>query len=121
MKEKRRPIKASAVNAAALKLKARSYLSIIVLSVLLVVGCFALYNSDEIAEQDANDAAWAAGTVDRAWERVRTKRDQLLKNSDFTQLDDSPKNKVAWKTYRQALRDITDQPDPDNITWPVEP
>jgi len=24
-------------------------------------------------------------------------------------------------TYRQALRDITTQTDPDNITWPEKP
>ena len=27
----------------------------------------------------------------------------------------------AWKTYRQALRDVTKQSDPDKITWPSEP
>jgi len=29
--------------------------------------------------------------------------------------------KAAWATYRQALRDITAQKDPLNITWPVKP
>ena len=55
------------------------------------------------------------------WVEVRTKRDQLLASSDFTQLDDSPEDKLAWKTYRQELRDITNQTDPGNITWPVKP
>lgn len=55
------------------------------------------------------------------WVSVRAKRENLLRNSDFTQLDDSPKDKQAWKTYRVALRDITEQVDPDNITWPVAP
>jgi len=27
-------------------------------------------------------------------------------------------DKTAWATYRQALRDITTQADPFNITWP---
>ena len=26
-----------------------------------------------------------------------------------------------WRTYRQALRDITNQSDPENITWPTKP
>ena len=26
-----------------------------------------------------------------------------------------------WKTYRQALRDVPTQSDPDNITWPTKP
>lgn len=29
-------------------------------------------------------------------------------------------NKVAWATYRQALRDITLQADPLNIVWPAK-
>ena len=28
---------------------------------------------------------------------------------------------TKWKTYRTNLRDITEQADPDNITWPTEP
>ena len=26
-----------------------------------------------------------------------------------------------WRDYRQALRDVPTQSDPDNITWPTEP
>ena len=35
-------------------------------------------------------------------------------SSDLTISDD-------WKNYRQALRDITTQSDPTNITWPTKP
>ena len=53
---------------------------------------------------------------------VRYKRDKLLQASDWTQLPDVPeKTKQAWAGYRQALRDITTQPDPANIVWPQEP
>lgn len=62
-----------------------------------------------------------ADVLANKWTAVRTTRNRLLKVSDFTQLDDSPKDNVAWKNYRQALRDITTQPDPNNITWPTEP
>ena len=27
----------------------------------------------------------------------------------------------AWKTYRQKLRDVPSQSDPDDITWPTKP
>ena len=56
----------------------------------------------------------------REWELIRTERNNKLKetdwraSSDLTMSDD-------WKTYRQALRDITTQSDPDNITWPTKP
>ena len=55
------------------------------------------------------------------WSQVRRKRNQLLLESDWTQLDDSPADKTGWATYRQQLRDITAQPDPYNIDWPVMP
>ena len=52
-----------------------------------------------------------------------TKRNQLLKQSDWTQLPDAPvENKEAWQEYRQALRDITKQNGyPKNIIWPEPP
>ena len=55
---------------------------------------------------------------------LRAKRDRLLKNTDWMGNQDITMSD-AWKTYRQALRDITDQtPNADdlgNITWPTKP
>ena len=47
----------------------------------------------------------------------------MLKNSDWTQLPDSPLDddtKAKWATYRQEVRDI-DQNNPSSITWPISP
>lgn len=58
------------------------------------------------------------------WRIVRFDRNDLLSKSDFTQLADAPitaEKRAEWVTYRQALRDITTQADPFNITWPVSP
>lgn len=56
------------------------------------------------------------------WSEVREKRNRLLMACDYTQLPDSlNQNQTAWVEYRQALRDITNQPDPLNITWPSAP
>jgi hypothetical protein len=56
---------------------------------------------------------------------ARAYRKQLLSITDWTQLPDSPlsaEKKAEWATYRQALRDITEQAGfPDNIQWPVQP
>lgn len=51
------------------------------------------------------------------------KRNRLLAASDWTQLPDVPlATKEVWATYRQALRDITDQPGyPLEVVWPVAP
>jgi hypothetical protein len=39
-------------------------------------------------------------------QEVRWKRDILLLESDWTQVADSPVDRKAWATYRQALRDF---------------
>lgn len=60
------------------------------------------------------------------WRLVREKRNQLLQESDWTQMLDvvayaSFDFKDNWRVYRQALRDITTQQDPFNIVWPQQP
>lgn len=55
------------------------------------------------------------------WASVRAERNNLLYQSDWTQLPDAPVNAQTWATYRQQLRDITLQQDPYNITWPTTP
>lgn len=57
-------------------------------------------------------------------ENLRTKRNALLVESDWTQVEDSPlpeEQKSAWKNYRQELRDLTDLEDTTTIVWPVKP
>ena len=51
------------------------------------------------------------------------KRNQLLLESDWTQLPDVPSNtKDQWAEYRQALRDITKQDGyPENVEFPIVP
>lgn len=73
------------------------------------------YNPDTKAYYKSNEGKF---------EDIRVKRDQLLKDSDYTQLSDStyPSTQDAWKTYRQQLRDITKGvTDPDTIVFPEEP
>lgn len=61
-------------------------------------------------------------TAETEWPLVRAERDRRLLACDWTQLPDVPlATKEAWATYRQALRDITNQPDPFNIVWPQPP
>ncbi len=58
-------------------------------------------------------------------EQAIARRNTLLAESDWTQLPDVPltaEQRTEWATYRQALRDITEQPGfPDSINWPVKP
>ena len=56
------------------------------------------------------------------WGKVRAQRNIMLGDCDWTQLSDAPgENKTEWANYRQALRDITTQDDPYNLTWPTKP
>ena len=53
---------------------------------------------------------------------VRTDRDGRLAASDWTQVSDAPVDRAAWAAYRQALRDVPQQPGfPLSVTWPVPP
>lgn len=70
-------------------------------------------------------------SVTRAWmpdielttKDVLRKRQIMLGQSDYTQLPDTPvADKELWAVYRQALRDITEQPGyPLQINWPTAP
>ena len=63
--------------------------------------------------------------------RLREERNRLLVESDWMAYPDSPTMSDAWKTYRQALRDLPASTTPvldDNapigitsVTWPTKP
>ena len=60
--------------------------------------------------------------VEDKWFEIRELRNQLLQECDWTQLSDIPtETKNLWSSYRQELRDITNQSNPFNINWPVKP
>ena len=71
---------------------------------------------------------WTPEQIEQAttqqWANVRSERDRRLLDSDWSQLPDVPlteEKKVEWVVYRQELRDVTNQPDPFEITWPTKP
>jgi hypothetical protein len=60
------------------------------------------------------------------WIPFREQRDQLLKDSDWTQISDyalvTEEEKVLWAEYRQALRDLPETyPNSEDIVWPSKP
>ena len=63
----------------------------------------------EISQREAEEAAWNAGAFDRAIAELRSRRNQLLASSDWTQCADvalTVEDDTAWRDYRQALRDL---------------
>lgn len=56
------------------------------------------------------------------WDDIRTRRDLLLANSDYTQVPDWPGDGAAWAAYRQQLRDLPQTYDaPEDVVWPTKP
>ena len=72
------------------------------------------------AEQDT---AYQTSLDNDQKDLLRAKRKPLLEESDWQihKLEDAGGDASAWKTYRQALRDITKASDIYNVTWPTKP
>ena len=65
--------------------------------------------AEEISQREAEEAEWNAGAFDRAIADLRSRRNQLLAASDWTQVADvalTVEQDTAWRDYRKALRDL---------------
>lgn len=80
-----------------------------------------------MSDTPVNSTEWplAVPTPDIEWAAIRTRRDQLLRATDFTQLPDYPVTaaQLAQVTaYRKALRDIPEMAEhPADLVWPELP
>ena len=76
----------------------------------LIDGKIIPLTAQEILERQNEAVRWQQGAFDRALASLRAKRNQLLKDSDYTLLQDSvltPAKKSEWMVYRTNLRNIT--------------
>ena len=82
------------------------------------------FTAEEETARDAEEKAWADGAVGRAQANLRSRRNQLLAETDFYALSDVTMSN-DMKTYRQNLRDLPAGKDTvekcDNATWPTKP
>ena len=82
------------------------------------------FTAEEETARDNEEAAYAAGELNRSLDRLRVQRNQKLAETDYLALSD---NTLAdnMKTYRQQLRDLTSGLDTgdkvNNVTWPTKP
>jgi len=61
---------------------------------------------------------------DTDWDVVRSKRNLLLKKTDWTMISGVTVDQRVWSIYRQILRDIPQtfaQVGPDKVVWPNLP
>lgn len=74
--------------------------------------------------QDKTAEEVAADTASKAMQ-ARAKRDEILKRSDWMVIraqETGTTIDAEWATYRQALRDVTEQDGfPLTIEWPIDP
>ena len=87
----------------------------------IVNGIFSQLTDAEAKDLEAKDAAWLAGEYSRTSSVVRNQRDRLLADTDWMALSDNAMT-PEWASYRQALRDITEQAGfPYSMIWPTKP
>jgi hypothetical protein len=83
------------------------------------------YKTEKV-DWDGNDffvRPYNQSEIDAQWDSIRKFRKSALERSDWTQITDYDlgADRAAWATYRQALRDLADAPNPFDITWPQPP
>jgi len=81
------------------------------------------YTAEELKVLEAKEKAWSDGQADRDLADLREQRDILLKDTDWTANSDVTMSD-EMRTYRQALRDITDtyqSMNDDGFAFPTKP
>ena len=82
------------------------------------------FTAEEETARDAEEKAWADGAVARAQANLRSRRNNLLAETDYYALSDVTMSD-DMKTYRQELRDLPAGKDTvekcDNATFPTKP
>jgi hypothetical protein len=73
----------------------------------LVDGIQIPLSAEEIAQRQAEEAAWNNGAFDRSLASLRAKRNSLLASTDYLALSDNTLS-AAMSSYRQSLRDLTE-------------
>jgi hypothetical protein len=87
----------------------------------LVNGNRVLLTEQEVLAEQNKITEWDSKEGERLSESIRNERDKILSGTDKMALSDRTLS-PEWNTYRQELRDITNQTDfPHNITWPTKP
>ena len=90
----------------------------------LINGIKVPFTAEEETARDAEEAAWEAGAFDRAIARLRERRNNLLKATDFYALSDVTMSE-DMTTYRQELRDLTNGlstvADVNAVVYPTKP
>jgi len=97
--------------------------------VKLINGIEVDMTAEEITARQIEEQDWEnnkPSKFDITIENLRIKRNQLLAETDWTVLPDSPvADKTAWQNYRTELRNLTNElttvEQVNAVTWPTKP
>ena len=82
------------------------------------------FTAAEETARDAEEKAWADGALGRAQANLRSRRNQLLAETDFYALSDVTMSD-DMKTYSQEIRELNSGTGSvekcNNVTWPTKP
>ncbi len=71
---------------------------------------------------EGNTAEKADDTL--TWDDIRSTRDQILRDTDWTMTTGATVDQAQWAAYRQVIRDIPQtykDKTPDDVVWPTQP
>lgn len=103
------------------------------------VGDIPTLNTNQVLEWDAESFDWVVrektqeeldAELANQWQMVIDKKEQLLRDSDWTQLSDAFDGndegdylREAWGSYRHTLRriNVVSNRSPQEVVWPEEP
>jgi hypothetical protein len=89
--------------------------------------CFDPTDTGEKHQQEYQqwlDAGNVARPVDERteWQKIRDKRDELIKASDWTMIPGASVDQAQWSAYRQILRDLPQTyTNAEDVVWPTVP
>ena len=90
----------------------------------LINGIKVAFTAEEETAWDNAETAWNNGALSRAQANLRSKRNNLLAETDFYALSDVTMS-AEMTTYRQELRDLpsglTTVEEVNNVTFPTKP
>ena len=76
------------------------------------------------AQIDAGTLVPQSGKPELTWEEIRSTRDQILRDTDWTMTTGATVDQAQWAAYRQVIRDIPQtykDKTPDDVIWPTQP
>ena len=80
--------------------------------------------TDEPGKWKHTNGTWEEYTQADKAQDIRQERDALISATDYMMMPDYPMSEAdrdALRAYRQALRDVPEQPDfPNSVVWPIK-